>query len=58
MQCRYELSATRYELEVLHQCGKRVKTKSQKALGAYSYISSSYRGETGWGGGIKLLTSF
>ena len=24
---------TRYEVEVLQQCGKRVKTKSQKVLG-------------------------
>ena len=40
---------TRYKLEILHQCGKRVKTKSQKVLGANSYICRSYRGKTGRG---------
>ena len=38
---------TRYELEILDQCGIRVKTKSQKVLGAYSYFCRSYRGKTG-----------
>ena len=27
-----------------HQCGKRVKTKSYKVLGASSYVCISYRG--------------
>ena len=51
---------TRYKLEILHQCGKRVKTKSQKVLGANSYICRSYRGKTGRGAlgeswiGLKL----
>ena len=31
-------SSTRYGLEILHQSGKRVKTKSQKVMGAYSYV--------------------
>ena len=31
----------------LHQCGKRVKTKNQKVLGANFYLNRSYRGETG-----------
>ena len=41
---------TRYELKILHQCGKRVKTKSQKVLGANSNVCRSYRGKTGRGG--------
>ena len=36
----------RYKLEILHQQGKRVKTKSQKAN---SYVCRSYRGKTGRG---------
>ena len=40
-------TGTRYSLEILHQCGKRVNTKSQKVLGANSYICKSYRGKTG-----------
>ena len=31
-------TGTRYELEILHECGKKVKTKSQKVLGANSYV--------------------
>ena len=34
----------RYGLEVLHQCGKRVTTKSQKIFGANFYVCGSYRG--------------
>ena len=30
---------------------KRFKTKSQKGLGANSYVFISYRGANGWGGG-------
>ena len=37
-------------LEILHQCGKRVKTNSQKIFGADSYICGSYRRKTGRGG--------
>ena len=44
-------TGTKYKLEVLHQCGKKVKTKSQKVLGANSYVCESYRGKTGRGGG-------
>ena len=40
-------TGTRYGLKILHQCGKRVKTKSQKVLGTNSNVSKSYRGETG-----------
>ena len=39
-----------YGLEILHQCGKRAKTKSQKVLGANSYDCRSYRGKSGRGG--------
>ena len=34
---------------ILHQCGKTVKTKTQKVLGANSYVCRSYRGKTGKG---------
>ena len=33
----------------LHQCDKKVKTKSQKVLRANSYICISYRVKIGWG---------
>ena len=36
-----------YKLEILHQCGKRVKTKNQKVLWGNSYVFRSYRGITG-----------
>ena len=32
-----------YGLEILHQSGKSVKTKSQKILGTNSYVCRSYR---------------
>ena len=32
------MTGTRYKLEILHQCGKRVKAKSQKVLGANPYV--------------------
>ena len=31
---------------ILHQCVKRVKSKSMKDFGASSYVSRSYRGKT------------
>ena len=40
-------TSTRYGLEILHQCGKRVKIKSQKFSGANSYVCRSCRGKTG-----------
>ena len=40
---------TRYEFEILHQCGQRDKTKSQKVFGTNSYVCRSYRGKTGRG---------
>ena len=36
-----------YKLEILHKCGKKIKTKIQKVLGADSYVYRSYRGKTG-----------
>ena len=36
-----------YELEILQQSGKEVRTKSQKVLWADSYICRSYREKTG-----------
>ena len=35
---------TRYGLEILHQSGKRIKTKSQEVFGANSYVA-----------GVKLM---
>ena len=35
-----------YGLGILHQCGKSVKTRNQKVLGANYYIRRSYRGKT------------
>ena len=34
---------TRYGLEILHQCGKRVKVK--KSFGANFYVCRSYKGK-------------
>ena len=42
-------TGTRYKLEILHESVKRVKTKSQKVLGANSYVCRSYREKTGRG---------
>ena len=36
-----------YGLEILLQCGKRVKTKSQTVLRANSYVCRSNRRKTG-----------
>ena len=43
-------TGTRYGLEISGQCGKRVKTKSQKVLGANLYVCRSNREKTGRGG--------
>ena len=43
-------TGTRYGLEILQQCGKRAKTRSQEVLGANSHVCKSYRGKW-WGGG-------
>ena len=42
----YVTQGTRYGLEILHQCGKRVKTRIQNVLGVYSNVSRSFRGKT------------
>ena len=39
---------TRYGLEVLHQCGKMVKTKSQKVLGLIPTFISIIPGKDGF----------
>ena len=39
-----------YGLEFLNQCGKRVKTKSQKVFWANIYACTSYGGKTDRGG--------
>ena len=39
-------TGTRYGLEILQQWGKRITTKSQKVLGANSYVCRSSRGKT------------
>ena len=35
-----------YGLEILHQFGKKVKTKSKEVLGAYCKVCRSYDGKT------------
>ena len=40
-------TGTRYGFKILHHCGKRIKTKIQKVLGANFYVCRSYRGKTG-----------
>ena len=40
-------TGTRYNLEILHQCGKKVKTKNQKFFTANSYVCRSYWRKTG-----------
>ena len=47
VQVQYFETATRDGLEILHQCGKKVKTKCQTVLGANIYVSRGYRGKTG-----------
>ena len=36
-----------FSLEILHQCGEKVKTNSKKVFGVNSYICRSYR-EKNW----------
>ena len=38
-----------YGLEILHKCGKKFETISQKMLGSDPYICRSYSGKTGRG---------
>ena len=44
---------TRYDLEILHQCGKRANL-----FGAKSYVCRSYREKTGRGAFFRLLAKF
>ena len=37
----------RYGLEILYQCDKRVRNKSQKVLRTNFYVCRSYRGKYG-----------
>ena len=41
-------NGTRYDLEILHQCGKSIETKIQKVLWGTSYVCRSYRRKTVW----------
>ena len=45
---------TRYGLEILRHCDKRVKTKSQKVLEVNSYVFRSYKGKTGRGANFLI----
>ena len=42
-------TGTRCELEILHQCGKRFESNSQKVLGANLYVCKSCSEKTGRG---------
>ena len=42
-------TGTRYGLEILHKCGKKVQIVSQKILGSNSYVCTSRSGKTGRG---------
>ena len=39
------VQASRFDLNILQKCGKRVKTKSQKVLRAKPYVWKNYRGK-------------
>ena len=51
VQVKQIKTGTKYELEILHQRRKRVKTKGQKFLGDRSYVCRSYREKKLRGGG-------
>ena len=55
VQVQWFGTGTRYKLEIWHQCGKRVKTKSQKVFGAN--VCRSYSGKAGRGGGAGVILS-
>ena len=49
VQVQYFGTGTKYKLEIVYKSRKKVKTKSQKVLGANFYLCRSYRGKTGRG---------
>ena len=49
VQVQYFGTGIRYGLEILHKCGKKVETTSQKILGSNPYVSRRYSGNTGRG---------
>ena len=51
-------TGTRYGLEVLHQDGKKVKTKSQNVSGANLYLCRNYRRKTGRGAFLPPPTPY
>ena len=53
VQVQYFGTGTKYKLEIVCKSRKKVKTKSQKVLGANFYLCRSYRGKTGRGGGRR-----
>ena len=50
VQVQYFWTGTRYDLEVLRLCGKKLKTKNLKYFGTNSNICRSYRRKTAYGG--------
>ena len=49
VQVQWFGTGARYGLEILRQCGKMVKTKSQKVLSPNSYVCRGWRGKSGRG---------
>ena len=47
-----------FPMQTLHHCAKRAKIKSQKVLGANSYVCRSYGGKTGRGTFLALPLSW
>ena len=56
VQFQYFGTGTGYGLDILHQRGKRAKTKNKEVLGANSYVCRSYRGKLGRGMGLFDLS--
>ena len=47
VQVQYFETGTRYDREILHKCGKKVETESQKILRCNPFICRSYSGKIG-----------
>ena len=47
MQVQKSWTGTRHGIEILHQCSKGVKTKSQKFFEVNFYVCRSYKGKAG-----------